>query len=121
MKCFIRYSVVFLGLLVVTVSCKKDFLEKNPLDQILSGNFWKTQADADIALTGIYSYLIQGYNYTSSTNTGQGWGAGTPYWETLTDNAFSSAFVNVANGAIEATTGTIQSDAYNTSYKAIEA
>jgi hypothetical protein len=121
MKYFVRYSVVFLGILIITISCKKDFLEKNPLDQIPAENFWKTQADADIALTAIYSYLIQGYNYTNSTNTGQGWGAGTPYWETLTDNAYSSAFGNVANGAIEATTGTIQSDAYNTSYKAIEA
>jgi starch-binding outer membrane protein, SusD/RagB family len=121
MKCFIRYSAVFLSALIVTVSCKKDFLEKNPLDQTLSENFWKTQADADIALTAIYSYLIQGYNYSNANNTGQGWGAGTPYWETLTDNAYSSAFGNVANGAIEATTGTIQSDAYNTSYKAIQA
>jgi len=121
MKSFIRYSAVFLGLLMLTVSCKKDYLEKNPTDQLLSENFWKTQADADIALTGIYSYLIQGYNYTNSNNTGQGWGAGTPYWETLTDNAFSSAFQNVAKGTIEATTGTIQSDAYNTSYKAIQA
>jgi hypothetical protein len=121
MKCFIRYSVVFLGVLIFTVSCKKDFLEKNPPDQIPDENFWKTQADADIALTAIYSYLIQGYNYTNANNTGQGWGSGTPYWETLSDNAYSGAFANVANGAIEATTGTIQSDAYNTSYKAIQA
>jgi hypothetical protein len=121
MKFFIRYSAVFLGVLMLTVSCKKDFLVRNPTDQIPSENFWKTQADADIALTGIYSYLIQGYNYTNANNTGQGWGSGTPYWETLTDNAFSSAFANVANGAIEANTGTIQSDAYNTSYKAIQA
>lgn len=121
MKYFIRYSVFLFVLLACIVSCRKDFLEKNPTDQIPDQNFWKTQADADIALTAIYSYFIQGYNYTSATNTGQGWGSGTPYWETLTDNAYSSAFVNVANGAIEATTGTIQSDAYNTSYKAIQA
>jgi hypothetical protein len=121
MKYFIRYSAVILGILLFTVSCKKDFLEKNPPDQIPAPNFWKTQADADIALTAIYSYLIQGYNYTNANNTGQGWGSGTPYWETLTDNAYSGAFANVASGAIEATTGTIQSDAYNTAYKAIQA
>lgn len=121
MKYFIRYSAFFVSVLIVLVSCKKDFLEKNPTDQIPSENFWKTQADADIALTAIYSYLIQGYNYTNANNTGQGWGSGTPYWETLTDNAVSGAFQNVANGTIEATTGTIQSDAYNTSYKAIQA
>jgi hypothetical protein len=121
MKYFISYLAVFLGVLMLTVSCKKDFLVRNPTDQIPSENFWKTQADADIALTAIYSYLIQGYNYTNANNTGQGWGSGMPYWETLTDNAFSSAFSNVAIGTIEATTGTIQSDAYNTAYKAIQA
>ncbi|GGB11531.1 RagB/SusD family nutrient uptake outer membrane protein [Puia dinghuensis] len=101
-------------------ACSKSFLDKNPTDQLSSADFWKTQADADQALTSIYSYLIQGYNYTSSTNTGQGWGSGTPYWETLTDNAFSGAFGTVATGDIEPTTGTIQSDAYNTPYKAIQ-
>lgn len=109
------------AVLIGMVSCSKSFLDKNPPDQLSSGNFWKTQSDADLALTAIYSYLIQGYNYTSSTNTGQGWGAGTVYWETLTDNAYSGAFGNVATGAIEATTGSIQSDAYNTPYKAIQA
>jgi len=107
--------------LICLCSCSKGFLNKNPTDQLSSANFWKTQADADQGLTAVYSYLIQGYNYTSSTNTGQGWGSGTPYWETLTDNAFSGAFGTIATGAIEATTGTIQSDAYITPYKAIQA
>jgi len=109
------------ALLALLSGCSKDFLNKNPTDQIPDGSFWKTQADADAGLTAVYSYLIQGYNYTSSTNTGQGWGSGTPYWETLTDNAYSGAFGTIATGAIEATTGTIQSDAYNTPYKAIQA
>lgn len=105
---------------ILLCGCSKSFLDKNPPDQLSSANFWKTQADADQALTSIYSYLIQGYNYTSSNNTGQGWGAGTPYWETLTDNAYSGAFGTMATGDIEPTTGTIQSDAYNTPYKAIQ-
>jgi hypothetical protein len=106
---------------LLLAGCSKDFLNKNPTDQIPDGSFWKTQADADAGLTAVYSYLIQGYNYTSSTNTGQGWGSGTPYWETLTDNAYSGALGTIATGAIEATTGTIQSDAYYTPYKAIQA
>ena len=121
MKVFIQYSILFFTLVTISVSCSKDFLTKNPTDQLPVENFWKTPADADIALTAIYSYLIQGYNYSSATNTGQGWGAGTPYWETLTDNAYSGAFGNVALGTIEPTTGTIQSDAYNTCYRAIQA
>ena len=106
---------------LLLAGCSKGFLDKNPTDQLSSANFWKTQADADQGLAAVYSYLIQGYNYTSSTNTGQGWGSGTPYWETLTDNAYSGAFGTVATGAIEPSTGSIQSDAYNTPYKAIQA
>jgi hypothetical protein len=121
MKYNIKHLIILLPVMIMLYSCGKDFLNRNPLDQQSSGTFWKTKADADQALTAIYSFLIQGYNYTNANNTGQGWGAGTPYWETLTDNAYSGAFSNVATGAIEATTGTIQSDAYNTSYKAIEA
>lgn len=105
---------------VCACSCGKTFLNQNPTDQLSTATFWKTQSDVDMALTGVYSHLIQGYDYTNSTNTGQGWGAGTPYWESLTDNAFSGAFSNVSIGSIEATTGTIQSDAYNSSYEAIE-
>lgn len=104
---------------ICTCSCGKSFLNQNPTDQLSTATFWKTQSDVDMALTGVYSHLIQGYDYTNSTNTGQGWGAGTPYWESLTDNAFSGAFSNVSIGSIEATTGTIQSDAYNSSYEAI--
>ena len=117
----INYILLPLLALACLCGCSKSFLNQNPTDQLSTGTFWKTQSDADMALTAIYSYLIQGYNYTSSTNTGQGWGAGTPYWESLTDNAYSGAFANVAIGSIESTTGTIQSDAYNTPYKAIAA
>ena len=115
-----KRAILFLTALVGLCGCGKSFLNQNPTDQLSAGTFWKTPSDADMALTAIYSYLIQGYNYTNSTNTGQGWGAGTPYWESLTDNAYSGAFNNVAIGSIEPTTGTIQSDAYNTSYRAIE-
>lgn len=121
MKYHMKHLAILLTVTVILYSCTKSFLDRNPLDQQSAATFWKTKADADQALTGIYSFLVQGYNYTNANNTGQGWGAGTPYWETLTDNAYSSAFSNVAMGAIEATTGTIQSDAYNTSYRAIQA
>jgi starch-binding outer membrane protein, SusD/RagB family len=120
MKFKIILSIVAATALVGVTGCKK-LLDKNPTDKFSSGTFWKTQNDADMALTGVYSFLIQGYNYTSSTNTGQGWGAGTPYWETLSDNAYSGAWGNVSTGFIDPTTGTIQSDAYYTPYRAIEA
>jgi hypothetical protein len=117
----LRYTILPLSILLVTGGCTKNFLDRNPPDQLAAGTFWKTQADADLALSGIYSYLIQGANYTSSTNTGQGWGSGTIYWETLSDNAFSGAFSPTAAGAIEATSGNIQNDAWLTPYRAIQA
>lgn len=117
-----KHIIFFLSLSVLTglCGCSKNFLTRNPPDQLAAGTFWKTQSDAYLALAGIYSYLIQGYDYTSSTNTGQGWGSGTIYWETLSDNAFSGAFSPTAAGAIEATSGNIQSDAWQTPYRAIE-
>jgi hypothetical protein len=117
----IKYTLVPLLALAGLCGCNKNFLDKNPTDQLAAGTFWKTQADADLALAGIYSYLIQGYDYTSSTNTGLGWGSGTIYWETLSDNAFSGSFSPTASGAIEATSGNIQSDAWLTPYRAIGA
>ncbi|MBS1565063.1 MAG: RagB/SusD family nutrient uptake outer membrane protein [Bacteroidetes bacterium] len=118
-----RTLYILLPLLVAVTlyGCKKGFLDRNPPDQLAAGTFWKTQADADLALTGVYAYLVQGYNYTSSTNTGQGWGSGAVYWETLSDNAFSGAFSPTSTGAIEATNGNILQDAWQTPYRAIEA
>jgi len=116
-----RYILLPLLAIVAVYGCKKSFLNKNPTDQLAAGTFWKTQADADLALTGIYSYLVQGYNYTSSTNTGQGFGSGAIYWETMSDNAFSTAFSPTASGSIEATNGNILQDAWQTPYRAIEA
>src|ERR1700748_3742644 len=117
----VQYILLPLLSVVGLCACNKSFLDRNPPDQLAAGTFWKTQGDADLALTGIYSYLVQGYNYTSSTNTGQGWGSGTIYWETLSDNAYSGAFSPTATGSIESTNGNIQSDAWLTPYRAIEA
>jgi hypothetical protein len=106
---------------ILFVACNKNMLDQNPPSDIGSSVFWKNQNDADLALAGIYSYFIQGFNYTSSGNTGQGFGAGTSYWESLTDNAYSGAYSNIAQGSITPTVGGLQTDAYTTSYRAIQA
>jgi len=120
MKTAVKYLMIFL-MATLLFACKKNLLDQNPPADIGSGVYWKTQNDADLALSGIYSFFIQGFNYTSSTNTGQGFGAGTPYWESLSDNAYSGAYSNIAQGAITPTVGGLQSDAYTTSYRAIQA
>lgn len=121
MKKLLNYILLVLFIVTLLAGCTKHMLDQNPTSDIGSSTFWKSQNDADLALAGIYSYFIQGYNYTASGNTGQGFGAGTPYWETLADNAYSSAYSNIAQGAITSTVGGLQTDAYTTSYRAIQA
>ncbi len=48
-------------------SCKKEFLNKKPLDQVSSVNFWKSEADVQMALAGVYDRLRGG--------GGASWGA----------------------------------------------
>jgi hypothetical protein len=121
MKTTIKYLMLFLTAVLMVSSCKKDLLDQNPPADIASSVYWKTQNDADLALAGIYSFFIQGFNYNASGNTGQGFGAGTPYWDSLSDNAYSGAYSNIAQGAITPTVGGLQTDAYSTAYRAIQA
>jgi len=37
------------------ISCSKNYLNVNPEDQLSDGTFWKTESDADLALTGCYA------------------------------------------------------------------
>ncbi|MEX2232379.1 MAG: RagB/SusD family nutrient uptake outer membrane protein [Cyclobacteriaceae bacterium] len=48
---------VVLTTIVICISCQKDFLDKNPLDQISSQTFWKTEGDVNMALAGCYRRL----------------------------------------------------------------
>ena len=61
MKTYQQYIVLGL-LLAITVlpACNKDFLNVSPPDRVSSAVFWKTEADADLALTGLYNYLYAG-------------------------------------------------------------
>jgi hypothetical protein len=39
---------------VFSSGCNKDFFDKQPLDQVSDGTFWKTEGDAQLALVGCY-------------------------------------------------------------------
>ncbi|MDP4251906.1 MAG: RagB/SusD family nutrient uptake outer membrane protein [Bacteroidota bacterium] len=71
MNKYIKYSHIK-SLIIVFIAfffmgCQKDFLDKNPLDQISSPTFWKTQNDADMALAGCYSRLnCNTFNYSGN-------------------------------------------------------
>ncbi|MEO6522879.1 MAG: RagB/SusD family nutrient uptake outer membrane protein [Mucilaginibacter sp.] len=118
------YIIALAGLIMIT-SCQKNFLDRNPLDQLSQSTFWKTQNDADLALAGCYNFLCKGYNATGVTAAGAGWGGGSMFWETIADNGYTissgSSFANISTGVIESTTGGMQSDAYTYTYQGIAA
>jgi hypothetical protein len=49
------YRLIVLATALLLAACAK--LDKEPLDEISSSSFWKTQADADMALAGVYARL----------------------------------------------------------------
>ncbi|MEY2834441.1 MAG: hypothetical protein RLZZ557_103, partial [Bacteroidota bacterium] len=48
-------ALLLAGMLTVPASCKKELLEQVPTGELASENFWKTDADATIALMSAYA------------------------------------------------------------------
>lgn len=72
--------------IVFTVaSCNNDYLETPSLTQIAEGNFWQSEADAFLALNGVYSVLQSRSMYGGNLNGWQGF----PGFDGLGDNAFN--------------------------------
>ncbi|WP_104380970.1 RagB/SusD family nutrient uptake outer membrane protein [Sphingobacterium sp. HMA12] len=119
------YLYICLSAGILSSGCTKDFLNKNPTDKIPESTFWKTQADADLALSGVYEFLCRGYNATSSSNARGGWGGASMFWDGLSDDAFVSStsnnFNTISRGGLTSTTGGIQAEGYEISYQAIAA
>lgn len=119
------YLYVCLATGTLLSGCTKDFLNKNPTDKIPESTFWKTQADADLALSGVYEFLCRGYNATSSSNARGGWGGASMFWDGLSDDAFVSStsnnFNTISRGGLTSITGGIQTEGYEISYQAIAA
>lgn len=57
-----KIYTIALGLSLAFSSCTEDFLDVNPMTEVLDNNFYKTVADAEMALIGCYD----GYQRTSS-------------------------------------------------------
>ncbi|WP_138475018.1 RagB/SusD family nutrient uptake outer membrane protein [Dyadobacter bucti] len=84
-----------------TSSCDDSYLDRNPLHAISGATFWKTQADVDMALTGVYRRL-QSFIF----------GFRKPFLDTYSDNALDRhTFFNFNN----ATLGVINASNVNTS------
>ncbi|ULT23687.1 RagB/SusD family nutrient uptake outer membrane protein [Sphingobacterium sp. E70] len=92
-------------------SCSSDLLDKNPTTAISGETFWMTDADARMALTGVYRRLQAGFFY----------GQGKLWLDTYSDNALDRhsyyGFGDLTQGIVNSTN---VSDAfYNTPYAGI--
>lgn len=93
----------------VFTSCKKNFLDKNPNDQIASETFWNTEADVKMGLTGIYHVMRDRTTFNH----------GRMLWDGLTDIAYTKQYPSIAPGIIEPTSGSIVANVYNDCYVGI--
>lgn len=118
MKKNIIYAHLLLIMVVLSFSCKKDFLNRNPLDKISSETFWKNEADLRAALAGCYAIL--------SPRDNPGFGALAPHYEGLSDNAYDNfpwegGFTTLAQGIITPNSGGAVATEYNLHYQQIAA
>ncbi|MCD8176871.1 MAG: RagB/SusD family nutrient uptake outer membrane protein [Tannerellaceae bacterium] len=101
-------KIIYLSIItcLLTILSCSDFLELNPNDQLFRENFWQTEKDAQLALTGVYNQLRNAPSYNH----------GRILWDGLSDAAYSRLYNTIARGVIESTTGSIVSGIYSESY-----
>tara|TARA_R110000868_G_scaffold108051_5_gene295280 strand:- start:3332 stop:4912 length:1581 start_codon:yes stop_codon:yes gene_type:complete len=80
----IIYTICFICFILT--GCSKDFIEKSSRTEIAENNFWKSEADAFLALNGVYSTLQNKSMYGGNLNGWQGF----PGFDGLGDNAFNN-------------------------------
>src|SRR5688572_12997585 len=100
-------------------SCKKGLLDVSPPDRLSTAVFWKSEADADLALTGLYNFLYAtGGNWACQQYEVMG-------WDNYTDDFFGKHDYGVGYNAtifvITLNTGAYVLNYYNNNYRAIEA
>lgn len=88
---YFKNAIIILSLCIISIlsSCSDEFLNKNPQDQLNSGNFWNTKVDAELALAGCYSQF-QAQCYANSNVTYWIPPIMLQSWEEITDNAYGS-------------------------------
>ena len=62
MKNILKYSFFILPALMLMQSCNKNFLNRPPIDQVTSGNFYKTDEEVMAATAPLYNIVWFDYN-----------------------------------------------------------
>jgi len=95
MKKFFKYCLLLAIPAVMSTSCSEDFLDRAPGDALSPATFWKTEKDADLALTACYNRMAQIYAAERM------W-----YWDCTSDNAYNfhthEGYRCIANGSMAA-------------------
>jgi len=55
MKSLVKTLIYIAAVGMFTSSCETEILDKQPLDQLVTENFWTTEKDATMALAGVYN------------------------------------------------------------------
>ena len=76
-------KLIFAFTILLFCSCSEDFLDKQPLDQVVSSNFYQTEGDAMEALISVYDVL--GYQSTP----GISWAPFITVSDMLSDDAYA--------------------------------
>ena len=109
-------AIISIGLL----SGCEDFLDKQPLDQLSTGTFWKTESDAMLALTGVY--YIEGQDGIGAKQSFDLWNqdAHLRLFEATTDNGFEkdNVVTDFNNGDLTPAYGPVR-DLWTTTYRKI--
>ena len=93
MKKFFKYCLLLAIPAVMSTSCSEDFLDRAPGNALSPATFWKTEADADLALTGCYRQLHNPYRLEEM------W-----YWDCASDNQYnfhSQNFSKLCGGLLD--------------------
>jgi len=109
MKAYIKLIVITLFVSSLFFSCEDSILDKQPLDQLSTSNFWTTAEDVELALAGVYNkataWTRQTHICEFDINTDNG-----------TDRKINQAFLTYGN--LNTSTGEIKSY-WNNSYREI--
>lgn len=110
-------QTIYLALAIATMGGACKDLDVMPPDKLATTIFWKTESDADLALTGLYNFLYAG---------GGNW-ACTQYqiyaWDTYTDDAYGQhdygGGLTAGRSGITPNTGAYVYNYYANNFKAI--
>ena len=112
-KCIVYIQLIVVGTVCLFTASCSDFMDKNPLDQITSQTFWKSEKEASMALSGVYARL-DSYPF----------GHKDAAFDVMAGDVCTNQVertINLAQGQIEPTSGGLVSNIYNSCYNGIAA